>query len=95
MTIEKMNYMSYIKKMHSEIASLRQQLESATIDAGRYRHLRSGLQGGAYPEDGSVWVVLYKHPQGTIPETRSAGIGEEMDRNVDAAMEAVKEKENP
>lgn len=67
--------------------------EQDAKDAARYRFLRDGKglkfadAECTFPADGSLWVVKYVHPKGTIPRTESAGIGDELDANI-AAMQA-------
>lgn len=65
------------------------ELQSASRDAARYRWLRDGnYKGGPYPAHRTMWVVQYHHPQGTIPELRSAGHGVTLDLAIDVAMAA-------
>lgn len=57
-------------------------------DAMRYRYLRNNASEDmpTWPVSGSCWVVQYHHPQGTIPELKSAGFASELDRAIDAAI---------
>jgi len=62
-------------------------LEQAAKLETRYKHLRDDPKNSEiYPQHGMVWVSTYHHPKGTIPELKHAGYGEELDRNIDAAI---------
>ncbi len=60
-------------------------------NAERYLFLRDSL---THPlNDGSLWVVQYHHPAGTIPEMRAAGQGQQLDAALDTQIANQKSKE--
>jgi hypothetical protein len=65
-------------------------------DAVRYRYLRDRANETMpqWPKDKSCWVVQYHHPQGTIPELKSAGMGDELDRTIDSAIAMAQGEKN-
>lgn len=76
----------------ARIAELEKERDALKVDAERYRWLRDFGKDGVNlkPPCEHVHTLLYSHPLGVIPTSRVI-TGDELDRAIDAALQAEKE----